>query len=411
MPEPDTLPRSAALDAASFRLGVNYWPAQSAMGWWQQMDLAAAATDFARMRQAGCDSVRLFLLWEDFQPQPMTVDATALGHLVCLADLAAEAGIQLMPTLFTGHMSGVNWIPAWALGGSDGDKRFRIIAGGASVTAGLLNWFTDETVLASQVLLAHTAAEALKGHPALWAWDLGNENSNCVIPPSREAGLAWLARITGAIRAADPTARITIGLHMEDLEEDRGIGPAEAAAHCDFLCMHGYPIYADWSAGPTDELLLPFLAAITRWLGGGAEVLFAEFGLPTRRPGDPVQQQYSEPMQAMLVDELAAAAYVGRALKALHTGGSTGALLWCYADYAQALWDQPPFEQAVHERHFGLWRADASPKPVVAEITAYAGHIRITPPDAAWIDLAPADFYAAPKDNLKRLYARFRKQH
>ncbi len=55
--------------------------------------------------------------------------------------------------------------------------------------------------------------------------------------------------------------------------------PREA---CDFLTMHGYPIYAAWSDGPTDELLVPFLARVTRWLGGGADVLFSEFGLPDR---------------------------------------------------------------------------------------------------------------------------------
>ena len=98
--------------------------------------------------------------------------------------------------------------------------------------------------------------------------------------------------MTGAISSADPGRPITLGLHMEDLEEDRRIGPAEAGAYCDFLCMHGYPIYADWAAGPTDELVLPFLASITSWLGGGKDLLFAEFGLPTYRRGDPDLQSY-----------------------------------------------------------------------------------------------------------------------
>ncbi len=41
-----------------------------------------------------------------------------LGRLVDVADLAAGLGLALIPTLFTGHMSGVNWIPPWALGGA-----------------------------------------------------------------------------------------------------------------------------------------------------------------------------------------------------------------------------------------------------------------------------------------------------
>ena len=52
-----------------------------------------------------------------------------------------------------------------------------------------------------------------------------------------------------AIRAADPEVAVTIGLHMEDLEEDRRLGPGEAADACDLLSMHGYPIYATWAEG------------------------------------------------------------------------------------------------------------------------------------------------------------------
>ena len=51
---------------------------------------------------------------------------------------------------------------------------------------------------------------------------------------------------------------------MEDLEQDRRLGPAEAAEVCDYLCMHGYPLYADWARGDLDAALLPFLGLVTR---------------------------------------------------------------------------------------------------------------------------------------------------
>ena len=69
---------------------------------------------------------------------------------------------------------------------------------------------------------------------------------------------------------------------MEDLIEDRRLGPQEAGPFCDFLCMHGYPIYADFVESPTDERLLPFLGLITCWLGG-REVLLRG----VRRAGSP----------------------------------------------------------------------------------------------------------------------------
>jgi len=382
------------------------------MGWWSEFDRAEVATDFARIAGSGLDSVRVFLTWEDFQPAPNQVDRVMLERLATVADLAGELGLALVPTLFTGHMSGVNWIPAWALGGSDGDDRFRVVSGGKVVKAGLRNWYADPVVADAQALLAAEAAAALAGHRALWAWDLGNENSNCVIPPSRASARTWLARLTSAIRAADDTALVTVGLHMEDLEEDRLLGPREAADACDLLSMHGYPIYARWADGPTDDQLLPFLARVTRWLADGRELLFSEFGLPTYRRGDPTGERAQRRSPTLLIEEEAAAAYTARALAALHRAGCLGAMLWCYSDYEPALWESPPLDLAPHERSFGLWRADGSPKPSVDAVTAFAGATRCdSTDDDTWIDLDRNEFYLDPSAQLPRLYRRFRSSH
>jgi len=333
-----------------------------------------------------------------------------LDRLVKVADLAGRTGLAVMPTLFTGHMSGVNWIPAWALGGSDGDDRFRVVSGGRTTRAGLRNWYADPEVGEAQALMAGEAATALAGHDAVWAWDLGNENSNCVIPPSRASARAWLQRITEAIRTADPAVLVTIGLHMEDLEEDRILGPKEAAAVCDFLTMHGYPIYARWAEGPTDDHLLPFLARLTRWLGGGHDVLFSEFGLPTYRRADPDEEQARRESPSPLVEEQAAAAYTARALSGLRQAGCTGAMLWCYTDYVPDAWADPPLDVATHERSFGLWRADGSPKPSVEVVEAFTGVDTFAGPDGyQWIDIEPDEFWKDSAKNLSRLYGRYRK--
>ena len=396
-------------EAASFRLGVNYWPAQTAMGWWAAFDAEQVVTDFHRIAASGLDSVRLFLRWEDFQSSPSRVDAEMLAHLVTTMDAAGLAGLSVMPTLFTGHMSGVNWIPSWALGGTSGDERFRVVSGGKTAASPIANWYTDESMLRSQALLAGEAASALSAHEALWAWDLGNENSNCCIPPDRSTAREWLLRMTHSIRTADPSAQITIGLHAEDLEEDRKLGPQQAAEACDFLTMHGYPGYSSWADGPTDERALPFLALLTRWLGGGADVLFAEFGVPTIPASNRDAVQVASANGVALIDEREAASYVGRALAALHQCGSMGAMLWCYADYVEELWQSPPFDRAVHERSFGLWRADGTAKPVVAVLQEYAARTD-TPhpaPFPKWIDIDAEEYYRAPLSQLSRLYKRY----
>jgi hypothetical protein len=218
--------------------------------------------------------------------------------------------------------------------------------------------------------------------------------------------------VTDAIRGADADALVTLGLHMEDLEQDRNLGPHEAAEVCDFLTMHGYPGYATWADGPTDERVLPFLARLTGWLGGGADVLFGEFGVPTTKRGESAGERSIDASEPALVEEQAAASYIERALAALLECGSTGALLWCYSDYVEALWGLPPFDLAVHEQTFGLWRADASPKPAVAVVEAFAK--RCASPaadgplaDSTWIDVDAAAFYRAPGSELPRLYRRY----
>jgi endo-1,4-beta-mannosidase len=388
-----------------FRLGVNYWPAETAMDWLAAYDPAATRRDFARARHAGLDSMRVFVRWADIQPAEDTIDATVLGRLVDAADAAAECGLSLIVTLFVGHMSGVNWMPAWATGGPDGDARFRVVIPGAAPTGGrvLRNWYSDAGIVAAQERLAGTVAGALAGHPAVWLWDLGNENSNCTIPPEARAGDEWLERMTGALRAGDPGRPITVGIHMEDLENDRRMGPAAVARHCEVVSMHGYPAYTAWADGPTDDRLLPFLALVTGWLAGGAPVLFEEFGLPTGVPGG------SGP--GRLADEQSAAAYTGRALDGLRHCGCVGALLWCFADYVPALHGQPPFDEALHERSFGLWRSDGSAKPAVAEITERAGRPQLTgPAEFAWLDISVDDFADDPGRHLPRLYRRFLRQ-
>jgi endo-1,4-beta-mannosidase len=319
----EVIDETAALGPLPFRLGVNYWPARTGMRWWTEFDVAELAADFELIKAYGFDSLRIFLTWEAFQPSALHIDGTMIARLVSTLNAARHAGLSVIPTLFMGHMSGVNWIPPWALGNAAGDDRFRVVSEGRVTGSRLANWFSDDSILRAQYALAFALAGALSGHEALWAWDLGNENSNCVVPANKREGREWLLRMTEAVRGADPDARVTVGLHMEDLSEDRNLGPREAAECCDFLTMHGYPGYASWADGPTDERALPFLSRLTRHLSGGTDVLFAEFGVPTPTRAGAKRAQTSAAPSHVLVDEVAAANYVDRALDALQEAGAS----------------------------------------------------------------------------------------
>jgi len=153
-------------ESSRFRLGINYWPARTAMRWWQFFDEEEVECDFSRLRTAGFDSIRVFLLWEDFQPAPDCVSEQALNRLVHVADTARDNDLSLIPALFTGHMSGVNWIPRWAVDAerrpepSSPEARFRIIADNQVIPGTAKNWFSDDIVQNAQERLAGTAARA-----------------------------------------------------------------------------------------------------------------------------------------------------------------------------------------------------------------------------------------------------------
>ena len=83
-------------------------------------------------------------------------------------------------------------------------------------------------------------------------------------------------------------------------------------------------------------------------------------------------------------------------------------MLWCYSDYMPAIWNDPPLDEAVHERSFGLWRSDGTPKPAVSSVARYIGIDRKDGPESyEWIDLGPDEYWEDPGANLARLYDRY----
>ena len=85
------------------------------MYWWKEFDPGEVRSEFAEMARLGAQVVRIFLMWEDFQPEPWVLDSRQLGNLTRVMDAAADADLAVMPTFFTGNMSGIFWLPEWAL--------------------------------------------------------------------------------------------------------------------------------------------------------------------------------------------------------------------------------------------------------------------------------------------------------
>ena len=154
------------------------------MGWWKDFDPGEVVDEFDVVAGLGLRLVRIFLLWEDFQPTPTTVSATALADLETVCDLAAERALGLDVTFFTGHMSGPNWAPPWLLGGDEPVPAGRQVVSGANEDAGSYrNPFVDHEALRAAELQLRTVVTRLHDHPGIFAWNLGNEPDLFARPP------------------------------------------------------------------------------------------------------------------------------------------------------------------------------------------------------------------------------------
>jgi endo-1,4-beta-mannosidase len=109
-----------------------------------------------------------------------------------------------------------------------------------------------------------------------------------------------------------------------------------------------------------------------------------------------------------MAGESVLAEHVEAVLPRLVQVGATGAMLWCFADYAESLWNSPPCDPggAKHERHFGLVRPDGTIKPHAQAIKHFAATKPVVRPAERTVDLdiTPDEYYADPATHARRLY-------
>ncbi len=386
------------------------------MYWWADFDAGEVEEEFALIHQLGLHVVRIFLLWDDFQPAPDVVSSEALHNLVAVCDCAARHNLGLDVTFFTGHMSGPNWAPRWLLDATAPPPSpwvKQVVSGGEVVNSSYRNPFTDSIALQAERRLLRTVVSALKDHPAVWMWNLGNEPDLFARPPDASIGRAWVREMTDLIHELDDQRPVTCGLHVASLHEDNGLRVDEVFAETDVAVMHAYPMYLPWARRPLDPDLVPFTCALTTALSG-KPALMEEFGGCTAPPGQPSfvweWTAYGEPRRQFMAAEDDLAAYLAVVLRKLVEVGATGALVWCFADYVPDLWDRPPCEESRHERFFGLVRPDGSLKPhaqVLREFAATQPTVQRKPLRRVELDVSPDEYYAAPTDHLLRLYQRY----
>ena len=385
------------------------------MYWWSDFDRVEVEDEFDLIASLGLDVVRLFLLWDDFQPEPDSVDGARLDDFGVVCDAAADRGLGLDVTFFTGHMSGPNWSPRWLLDPTappPSPHLRQTVSAGKVVDGAYRNMFHDRQALSASDLLVRTVVGRFKDHPAIWMWNLGNEPDLFAYPRSAEAGRDWVRKMVGTIRDLDPVHPVTCGLHVESLLQDNGLRVDQVFAETDVAVMHGYPMYADWSRNELDPDFMPFLCALVAALSA-KPCLAEEWGGCTNPASDESTvwewTSYGRTGRTQfMAGESALAAHVEDVLPRLVEVGATGAMLWCFADYAEDLWHRPPCdsEGAKHERHFGLVRPDGSVKPhaeVMKRFAATKPVVRVAE-RTVQLDITPDEYYSDPDSHARRLY-------
>jgi hypothetical protein len=382
-----------------FSLGVNYWPHGSGTAMWRRFDAGEIREDFARIASLGLDTVRFFVRWDEFQPRIDTPDAQMLERLETVVDLAAEAGLLTVPVLFCGHAGGMNWLPAWAVDRRAAPSPYRTIGGGGELPFAAGDIYTGR-LLDAQLVLARAVGARLRDHPAIKAWDIGNEFSNLREPAHGKISTGdhgaesaadpvlarWSRRLTDALHESS-SAAVTAGTHAGDILEDRDVRLGPLCAPFAFASMQGSSVFSYVARDRLDPEVVPFLAMIAAAFSF-KPVLFASFGNPacppdkfsalerfarrgeppelTIAPDDPVFATYP------CLTEHENAAYCTAVLERLHADGRLGAYWWGWSDASAELLDEPPFDDAPHERTRGIVRADGSEKPIAAALAAFA---------------------------------------
>ncbi len=385
-----------------FRLGVNYWPARSAMYAWERFEAADWRADMQRIAALGLDVVRFFLRWESFQPEIDRIDEAALAHFDAVMDTIDEAGLQAMPTLFCGHMSGVNWLPPWSLDPATPHGRFRSMTLAGESPYGIGDFYADPKLLEAQKLFARTIAQRARGRRSLWCWDLGNEFSNLREPRTPEDAARWSAMLS-AILSEHSGVAVTGGIHGEDFERDRHIRPSSISLPWRFATMHGYSVYSAFARDRLDAEVVPYLCELARSFTE-KPVLFSEFGNPACAPNE-AHPELAKPFACLTEREMAD--YCIAVVDRLQSRGALGAMWWCWSDYDEALAALPPFDLATHEFRFGMVRANGTLKPVAHALAALATREMSVLPQTHPPFVDETEYYAAMPGAIAANYERY----
>lgn len=301
--------------------GVNYFRPRT--GWapqvWKQFDAEAVRKDFALLKTYGVNCVRVFLSYGSFYEKPGVLSPDGLGKFDQFLKLADEAGIYVHPT-------------------------------GPDHWEGTPEWVRQDSIASEEVLRAleqfwKLFASRYRGVNAIFAYDLRNEPSvpwnspamrkrwtdwvhkhhqsrddaakawgvsadsivwdDVAVPVPEDkpgdrmlldyqhcredAADEWTRRQAQAIKSADPSALVTVGLIqwsvpavLPGVQHYSAFRPDRQAPLVDFLEIHFYPLARgmyEYRSNEERDLNLAYLeCVVAETARPGKPVVIAEYG-------------------------------------------------------------------------------------------------------------------------------------
>lgn len=353
---------------SSFLLGVNYWASHAGTRMWSDWREDVVEADLRQIHAAGLRALRVFPLWPDFQPltllrgcqglsreyrfgeRPLPddemgqagVSVEAIARFETFLNLADRYQMQCVVPLINGWMSGRLFVPP----AFDG-----------------MNVLTDPEVIRWQVRFVRYFAGRFRSHPAILAWELGNE-CNCLGAITTPAqAYVWTSALCQTLRAMDQDHPIVSGMHGLKIEGNWKI--CDQGELTDVMTVHPYPIFTKYCDQDPINTIRPILHGTAQCR------LFADVA------GRPGLCEEIGTLGPLIASEEVSADFVRSCLWSLWANDCHGLFWWCA--YDQEKLEHAPYDWDAVERELGLFRSDRSLKPVCKEIRLFRDWLRKIP--------------------------------
>lgn len=257
----DTNPLSILL---RHRFGVNYVPSRNWYYCYNDWEPDNIRRDLDAVAELGADHIRLMVIWPWFQPNPTALSARHLDTLEQILAIAAERGLDVLVTLFTGWLSGFRFDPPF-----------------------LWNepFYTSPEWAKAQDFFLEGVAERVRGHANFLGFDIGNE-INCNWQAPLAEGDAWMQRTLSRMQALCPGRVHVNGVDHAPWFTENTFSPQSLVAQQAIVPLHCWPFWtqAGKYGQPLDDpytRLTGGMAALARALGQAPQkpLWVEEFGV------------------------------------------------------------------------------------------------------------------------------------